>query len=309
MAFSTYFDLLRSRNYFDRLLKYYNSKYGKPIPSAAQGAPIYGKQATVTVGVPRGLTAGQYKKMIDHRVARQVRYKSGEDKEPHYRSLIKRCYVIGKGTSTSSSITGGHVAALISNKTHIEDAYKSLDKEFYRDRRRAKLAPYSDFWTSIQTHKQRLVAVSQYGMDAINPGAVPGEVFEQLRALFHGLEVVPSSQKTKLVAVSKTLHFLLPDLVMPIDSKVLRFLGKGDNISPQPEKQFESFKDVFNRYLELTAALGLKQSNGDGNWWNWSVPKRIDNTIMGFGDLFFNDENVERIICGHMDMLLDYLGA
>lgn len=295
MTFSTYCDLLHSRKHFDRLLGYFNSKYGQPTPSA------------VTPNVPAGMTQAGYMELISRFAPPQVRQKSGEDKEPHYRSLIKRYYMIDKGASSGSSVTSGRVSALISDETHVLDIYESLRKEFGVGIRGGELVPLDGFFHSLQTNKKTLVAAWGYRMDDINPGAVPGAVFEQLRALFDGLEVVPSSQKTKLVAVSKTLHFLLPDLVMPIDSKVLRFLRKGD-IPAKSEKQFDWFKEVFGKYLEITTALDLEQSNGDGKWWNWSVPKRVDNAIMGFWDLF-SEQNMQRIVCSRIDMLLDYLGA
>ncbi len=238
MAFSTYFDLLCSHKYFDRLMKYFNSKYGTLASSPVEGATTSGKPATETFQAPEGMTKEQSRSLIDRFLAQQGREKTGEQREPRYGSLIKRYYMIDNGGSTGSIITSDHVAALINNKTHIEDIYESLKKEFGMGKRGAELAPYSSFLNSIQTQKQGLMALSQYRMDAVNPNAVPGDMFEELRTLFQALEVVPSSRKTKLVAVSKTLHFLLPDLVMPIDSKVLRFLRKGD-IPPKTEKQFE----------------------------------------------------------------------
>lgn len=304
--FKTYFDLLCDHKYFNKFLGYFNSKYGQPTSSAVREAQPFAKPAEVTVDVPEGMTEEHFRKLISRFLSSQVRQKPGEEKEPHYRSLIKRYYMIHKGISSPSSVTSDHVAALIGDEIHIKDVYMSLKKEFGMGTRGGKLVPLNHFFNSLQTHKQILVAVSSYRMDAINPSRVPGEMLEQLRTLFEELDVVPSSQKTKLVAVSKTLHFLLPDLVMPIDSKVLKFLRKKGDIPPKSEKQFDWFKEVFRKYLEITDALGLKQSNGDGNWWNWSVPKRIDNAIMGFWELF-SDDNIERIICGHIDMLLQFL--
>jgi hypothetical protein len=153
-------------------------------------------------------------------------------------------------------------------------------------------------------------------MESIAPDAIPEELLDGLKLLFSGLKVVPLKAKPgkppkegpKLVAVSKILHFLLPDLVMPVDrKKVLRFFRKGD-VPQETDEQFELFMEVFRKYAEVTARLGLTSGNGDGNWWNISVPKRIDNAILGFWDIF-DDANLERIICGHTDMLLEYLGA
>jgi len=94
---------------------------------------------------------------------------------------------------------------------------------------------------------------------------------------------------------------------MPVDgASVLRFLRKG-SVPTKIGKQFELFKEIFCKYIELTSQLKLNPDNGDGNWWNISVPKRIDNAIGGFWKIFGND-NIERITCDHIDMLLKYLG-
>jgi len=264
----SYFDLLRKRKYFDIFLEYFNSDY-----------------------------AGK-----------------GEKRERHYGDLIKRHYKIAQGGISNHSVYRNHVAGLINDGTHIHDVYESLRVEFGVGIRGAKLVSFEDFWGSIKDHSQVVVRLTDYRMDCIAPNPVPQDILRDLRELFCGLKVVPPKAKQgkpleegpKLVAVSKTLHFLLPNLVMPVDrAKVLRFLGKGD-VPPKIEKQFEWFKEVFNKYIELAAQLELEPNNGDGNWWNISVPKRIDNAIAGFWQIF-DGAKMERIICGHIDTLLSYL--
>lgn len=203
---------------------------------------------------------------------------------------------------------------MIGNEDHIKDIYESLRVEFKMGMRGAKLVSLEEFQKSIQDHMQVIVGLTEYKMDCIAPDAVPQSLLDDLKRLFYELKVVPPKEKQgkppeerpKLVAVSKTLHFLLPDLIMPIDRAiVLRFLRK-KNIPSDTKDQYALLIEVFNKYLELTAKLGLKQSNGDDNWWNRSVPKRIDNAIAGFWKLF-DDNNMEHIICGNIDMFLEYL--
>jgi hypothetical protein len=200
----------------------------------------------------------------------------------------------------------GQFADLVSDRTHIADVYESLGKEFNCAMRGAKLVPFEEFLESIQAHRQTIVALTNYKMDGINPDAIPQSTLGDLKQLFDGLEVVPRNQKRKLVAVSKTLHFLLPDLVMPVDNAgVLRTLEKGE-IPKDAGKQYDLFIEVLKEYLDLTVKLGLKQSNSDGKWWNISVPKRIDNAIAGLWKIF-SDKHLKHLICNHTDMLLDYL--
>ena len=86
----SYFDLLRTRKYFDIFLKSYNDEYGK------------GDQ------------------------------KSGKEKETNYCNLIKRHYMIDQGgignprVYSDPHVYRNHVAHLISNRTHIDEAHESL---------------------------------------------------------------------------------------------------------------------------------------------------------------------------------------
>jgi hypothetical protein len=299
----SYFDLLHSREYFDVFLSHFNSKYGKQTAATPNA----------TIPIPQDINPEEWKKFMEHQTRRAKR--SGEEREIHYSNLIKRYYMIGHGTSGSPTITSNHVTALISNRTHINDAYESLRKEFLMGMRGLKLFPFKEFWDSIQVHKQVLMSLTRYKMESIASGAIPQGLLDELKLLFCRLKVVPPKEKPgegskegpKLVAVSKTLHFLLPDLVMPVDrAKVLSFLGKKGDVPSDQEQQFAWFREVFGKYIELTAHLGLTSSNGDGHWWNTSVPKRIDNAIIGFWDVFSN-ENLERIICGNIGMLLSFL--
>ena len=73
-------------------------------------------------------------------------------------------------------------------------------------------------------------------------------------------------------------------------------------------KHFTLFEEVFSKYIALTANLTLTTSNGNGKWWNRSVPKRIDNAIDGFWKMF-NEDNLEMVICHHMDILTSWLKA
>jgi hypothetical protein len=218
-----------------------------------------------------------------------------DQREKRYKELIKRY---------RNSI--GQLADLTGDRTHIGDVYESLGKEFNCAMRGAKLVPFERFLESIRAHKHMIVALTNYRMDGINSNAILLATLGNLKHLFYGLEVVPQNQKCKLVAVSKTLHFLLPDLVMPVDNAVvLRTFDKGE-IPNDAGKQYDLFVEVLKEYVDLTVKLGLKQSNSDGQWWNISVPKRIDNAIAGLWKIF-SDKHLKYLICNHTDMLLDYL--
>ena len=170
---------------------------------------------------------------------------------------------------------------LFENSQYMSFAYDAL-KEFKMDQRRARLVPYSQFESFLVSQKLRLHGLSRYKMEELTLDKMAlSNLFSEFQVLFKQLNVMASG--SKLVGVSKALHFMLPNLVMPVDGdSVLRFCYGSNYVPPSLDAQFERFKEVFQRYTDLTRHLGLKVSNADGNWWNISVPKRIDNAIAGF---------------------------
>lgn len=173
---------------------------------------------------------------------------------------------------------------LFNDDKYTQLAYKCLEKEFGMNKQGAKLVPYSKLKLSIFHQKSRLSKLSVHKLEKFNLDKnTPNDVFSELWTLFNQLEVMASS--SKLVGVSKTLHFLLPDLVMPIDREYVLPTIFGSKYVPSAlDKQFEKFKEVFKAYSDLAQHLNLTVNNGDGNWWNVSVPKRIDNAIAGLLD-------------------------
>lgn len=218
-------------------------------------------------------------------------------KEPHYRNLIQRLLQVR---------TIQEYGNLLSDRAYIIDAYESLRIEFGMGKRSAKLVEYNIFVDSIQKHKVQLSKLHHYDITQMVNSSELASVKAILKELFYELEVVPEKESNtpKLVAVTKTLHFLLPSLVMPVDREsVQKFLYLKDKTPSSVDKQFDLFMDVFDQYIALSQKLNLRSNNGDGNWWNMSVPKRIDNAIAGFW-MIFNTENIQGLICNNIDQLL-----
>lgn len=167
------------------------------------------------------------------------------------------------------------------NGAYIRLCYDALGHEFGLAKRRAKLVSYSAFASSILAQKERLCIINKYRLEQSRPSQVASDtLFPRLSALFRGLNVMASG--SQLVGVSKTLHLLLPDLIMPVDREnVLWFLYGSKYVPASMNSQFSRFMEVFNRYADFAQRLNLTLDDGDGNWWNKSVPKRIDNAIAG----------------------------
>ncbi|GAG56273.1 unnamed protein product, partial [marine sediment metagenome] len=112
---------------------------------------------------------------------------------------------------------------------------------------------------------------------------------EKIKNIFIGLEV--TNAHTKIVANSKTLHFLLPDLIPPIDGKyILRFFGINStqlyNSFLSLEKQAELLIRIMDSYYEILDFCfnEIKQKCTQGDFHDYSIPKIIDNAIWGYSE-------------------------
>lgn len=183
---------------------------------------------------------------------------------------------------------------LIEDNTFLLLVYETL-KAWNMDQRAANLVSFDTLKTSILSYRKELVELhnSEYQLAHLaDSSKLKAE--KLLKELFYNLSVMESQRR--IVGVSKTLHFLLPDLVMPMDSKftMTYFYGYNKNAA-KPEDEFEDFKHIFDRTVKITKKLNLSNEHVKGGRWNTSVPKLIDNSIIGF-DRYFAKSTVEGMI-------------
>jgi len=97
------------------------------------------------------------------------------------------------------------------------------------------------------------------------------KVKEILGKLYDNLSLMET--KGKLVSNSKMMHYLLPDLVIPMDRQnTLNFFFGNTNESK------EKFLDIIECTYYITQEINLSKFLDDE--WNQSVPKIIDNAII-----------------------------
>jgi hypothetical protein len=194
------------------------------------------------------------------------KYRHGDDLE-FYRELIAQHREVAD------------LNKLIASESFLPKLYATLEK-WDMNRRRAKLVDVSTMFTSIRSHQEKLSSLYRYRLEELSEDDIE-EVLEQLSELFCGLEIMATHRR--IVGVSKALHFLLPDLVMPIDSSntMLAFYGynRYDNSA---EKEFKTFTDIFLKSHKIAIRLELSKSDISSLHWSCSVPKLIDNAIFGF---------------------------
>lgn len=194
------------------------------------------------------------------------KYRQGDDLK-YYRDII------------SKHRKYADLNVLIASDDFLHSVRATLEK-WDMNKRGAKLVDLSTMCLSIRSFEEYLINLYRYRIEDLAESEIE-EVLEKLRVLFCGLKIMAT--KRCIVGVSKALHFLLPDLVMPIDSSntMLAFYGynRYDNSA---EKEFVTFRDIFIKSYKIAKRLDLSRSDVSGFRWSCSVPKIIDNSIFGF---------------------------
>lgn len=155
--------------------------------------------------------------------------------------------------------------------------------------RGAKLSEFKEFHKSINDFKKEIIELDKFKLGEISQNKF-NEYSVQVETLFNNLKLVgcnvnkigkKTSEKPRLVTFSKTLHFLLPNTVMPIDRKyTLNFFTNKTDFSKSLDKQFEIFincQKTANEFIQKNKAI-IKYKN---SVWNLNLPKTVDNIIIG----------------------------
>ena len=172
----------------------------------------------------------------------------------------------------------GNLELLLEEEIFLKKMHETLGK-WNMDQRGARLAPLCDIVKSVRSLEIYLFKLYEFKVYGDKNNDILN-IKQLLEKVFCNLKIMESSRR--IVGVSKALHFLLPDLIMPIDGKFTlpAFFGY-NKISNTPRKEFSDFWEIIGTTFEITESLELNQSDVDGIKWNTSVPKLIDNAIIG----------------------------
>jgi hypothetical protein len=155
--------------------------------------------------------------------------------------------------------------------------------------RGAKLNDYDEFTASILSHKDDFKKLEKVAIVDLESQK------KTIKKLFDELELVDT--KTPLVTFSKTLHFILPNLIAPIDRRyTLRFFyGKNpEGCFNSLAKQFEVFWKIEMEFSKFAQKQKDLSSYVEADGWNRSVPKVLDNAVIGYISPTVERENEER---------------
>lgn len=145
----------------------------------------------------------------------------------------------------------------------------------------AKMNPYKKFSESIGLAKNRLDSLKNF-----NIADISDKDFLLLKPVFDMLN--PMKTKRKIVAVSKIIAHYLPNLIAPIDNEyTFRFIFGQAGYPKNWMDEFELFMEIhINLYKRVAEdvkfrRLAEKWMKAPKNKWDTSLPKIIDNLIIG----------------------------
>ena len=159
---------------------------------------------------------------------------------------------------------------------------------------KAKLVDFDVFKCSILKHQMLLANMVGHGMEQITPEEYESHL-DQLKGVYCDLRV--SISDATVVAHSKTLAHILPNLVPPIDRQYTvrfftqdyqRFFTKSggirgvSNLPSGINQQYDVFKEYCLRIKELLDRADYTRFDIDKQSFNTSYPKIMDNLIMAF---------------------------
>ena len=166
---------------------------------------------------------------------------------------------------------------LLADKSFLESVYAVLSS-WGMDRLdgSARLVEFDIFAKSVLDNAVSLKELADYKLNRLN-GNDREIVKDRLSFLFDRLKIMKGK---KLVGVSKALHHFLPDLVPPIDGTyTLTFFY--ENYYYTEDNQKEKFLSIFNESCNISKSLSLTKKDLKRKW-DTSIPKLIDNAIIGF---------------------------
>ncbi len=162
----------------------------------------------------------------------------------------------------------GDIGLLLKDQCYLDLLYATL-VAWDMNARGARIKGFDDFKDSILKCSEFLKEMERFEMS----GSLEfKELSPLLKETYECLHVMRS--RSRLVSNSKLLHFMFPDLLMPMDRKnvLSYFYGNGG--------------DSMRKYLEIIE-FSMDIMKLPENWenylddgWNTSIPKMIDNAII-----------------------------
>ena len=144
--------------------------------------------------------------------------------------------------------------------------------------RGAKMKNLKTFNEEIKKNQKIFVELSLFQVIDLTREELT-KIEPKIKRLYSNLQIMDSS--INITANSKIMHFILPNLIFPIDSKIRNFIGYyGDD----SQGFYDSFLILFKITQQIHAKVNLKDFILT-NKLDISIPKCIDNIITSYNDI------------------------
>ena len=161
-----------------------------------------------------------------------------------------------------------NISDFLNNDYNLEILYATL-VSWDMNSRAAKMKYFDDFKNNVLSCLNQFEQLEKYENDG---NSNIEEIIHNLEIIYNSLNLMKT--ESQLVSNSKLLHFLFPNMLMPMDRRnTLNYLYGNTGESP-------------NKYIEIIR-LSYEIMNKHENFekyidddWNTSVPKLIDNAII-----------------------------
>lgn len=143
-------------------------------------------------------------------------------------------------------------------------------------RRGSKLVDFETFRSSLQNQKSGIENLEHCRLTRLSEGHL-NVVVDSLWQILDSLRI--SKAKTKLIANSKALHHLLPQLMPPIDRQYTLQFFDYKNISGRDER---TFREIYHQFHIIGSRTEETICKYVGHGFHTSETKVIDNAIVGY---------------------------
>ena len=159
---------------------------------------------------------------------------------------------------------------------------------------RAGLVSVKEFATHVTRIGNALDPLSEYRIEEIHDDSIN----DMTKVIWAAISNLPITDKhARMVYGSKAIHHLLPDLVPPMDRKYTGYIFGKNNCNGNNHYHFHSsreaqtFSDIFPEFIRIAKYFASElveleyQFKNDADNFNTSIPKILDNAIVGFLEL------------------------
>ncbi|MDQ3662750.1 MAG: hypothetical protein M3454_17195 [Actinomycetota bacterium] len=168
----------------------------------------------------------------------------------------------------------GSVTAALQDEAFLRSLYETL-KKWGIGKRASRLVPLEAFSSALRERTADVAVLERSSLE--DPTLDVDGILGQLWSLINTMPIVEN--KAKVVAGTKTLHHLLPDLVPPMDRD-----WTGDffiwSLNDFQNRQRAIFEEGFRSFVHIARHVHPSQYVGTG--WRTGPAKILDNAIIGF---------------------------